>query len=115
MPAGISRAETRNAQREVPLQAGARESPGGLIALLVASMTSPSAAFSRNERELKVAAAIGQLGAKLKLEHRIRLRDLQSLPTKEIADQLGKTDGAIRVLLNCSLQRLQIIMERDWA
>ena len=76
-------------------------------------MTSPSAAFSRNERELKVAAAIGQLGDEAQTA--LRLRDLQSLPTKEIADQLGKTDGAIRVLLTRSLQRLQIIMERDWA
>jgi RNA polymerase sigma-70 factor (ECF subfamily) len=107
----FSSSEKRALQREVPIAGGADSRGGGLIALLVASMTTPSAAFSRNQREFRVAAAMEQLSEESR--QALRMRYLESLPTKEIAQRMQKTDGAVRVLLTRSLQRLQKILEES--
>ncbi len=103
-------AQKRAAGREVPLG-----SPGGdtqhlaVIDMLVASMTTASQAFSRNEREIRFMAALDSLPE----EHRqaLRLRYLEGLPSKEVAQRLNKTDGAVRVMLTRSLQKLQEMLE----
>lgn len=103
-------AEKRSAHREVGLG-----SPGDdthhspLINLLVASMTSASAAFSRDQKELRLMEALEGLPEEGR--EALRLRYLEGLATKEIAERLGKTDGAIRVLLTRSLSRLQGVVE----
>lgn len=105
-------AQKRDAGREVPLG-----SPGGdsqhaaLIDFLVASMTSASKAFSRNEREIKLYAALESLP--IDQREAIRLRYVEGLPSKEIAERLGKTDGAVRVMLTRSLNRLQQLLGDD--
>ena len=43
----------------------------------------------------------------------VRLRYVEGLPSKEIAEQLGKSDGAVRVLLTRSLQKLQEILSHN--
>jgi RNA polymerase sigma-70 factor, ECF subfamily len=104
--------QKRDAGREVSLNAGGGGSTGtsrpGLINLLVASMTSASAAFSRDQKQMRLLAAL----EKLPEEHReaLRLRYLENLPSKEIAERLGKTDGAVRVMLTRSLAKLQQIL-----
>lgn len=100
-------AQKRAAGREVPLGAGgtATEGGGGLINLLVASITTPSRAFSRNERELRMFDALAELAETDR--EALRLRYVEGLPTKEIATKLGKTDGAIRVLLSRAVDKLQ--------
>ena len=40
----------------------------------------------------------------------LRLRYMEGLPSKEIAERLGKSDGATRVLLSRSLTKLQEIL-----
>ena len=45
--------------------------------------------------------------------HALRMRYVESLPTKQIAERLGKTDGAVRVLLTRSLKRLQELLEKS--
>ena len=40
----------------------------------------------------------------------LRLRYLEGLPSKEIADRLGKSDGAVRVMLTRSLDKLQKLL-----
>lgn len=103
-------AQKRDAGREVPLG-----SPGGdtqhaaLIDFLVASMTSASKAFSRNEREIKLYAALESLPQDQR--DAIRMRYVEGLPSKEIAERLGKTDGAVRVMLTRSLNRLQQLLD----
>lgn len=99
-------AQKRSREREVPLAAGrATESSPGIIDLLIASITSPSAAFARSRREERLLAALGRLSAVQ--QEALRLRYVDGLPTKQIAEQLGKTDGAIRVLLSRSLEELE--------
>jgi RNA polymerase sigma-70 factor (ECF subfamily) len=104
--------QKRDAAREVSINAPGSGSTStsrpGLINLLVASMTSASAAFSRDQKQIRLLAAL----EKLPEEHReaLRLRYLENLPSKEIAERMGKTDGAVRVMLTRSLAKLQQIM-----
>lgn len=103
-------AQKRNAGREVPLgtPGGSESQQAGLINLLVASMTTPSQAFSRNARELKLLAALEKLPAEQR--EALRLRYIESLPSKQIAERLKKTDAAVRVMLTRSLKKLQELL-----
>ena len=102
-------AQKRDAGREVPLG-----SPGGdtqqaaIVDLLVVSMTSPTAALSRNQKELHLLAALSKLSADQR--EALKLRYIDNLPSKEIAARLGKSDGAIRVMLTRSLGQLQQLL-----
>ncbi len=104
--------QKRAAGREISLDApGNNSSGGGLIHLLAASMTSASQAFSRDQKQLRMFAALDQLPQ----DHReaLRLRYLEGLPSKEIAQRLKKSDGAIRVMLTRSLAKLQSLLGED--
>jgi RNA polymerase sigma-70 factor (ECF subfamily) len=105
-------AQKRDAGREVPLGSlgGDTHSPG-LINLLVLSMTTPSQAFSRNAREMRLADAIGRLPQEQQAA--LRMRYVESLPSKQIAEKLGKTDAAVRVMLTRSLKKLQELLGDD--
>jgi RNA polymerase sigma-70 factor, ECF subfamily len=105
-------AQKRSAKKEVALGApGGDNDKGGLIDILVASMTSPSKAFSRGQREFRMLEALEELPEEGRIA--LQLRYIQGLPSKEIADHLGKTDGAVRVLLTRSLNKLQKILSQD--
>ena len=105
-------AQKRDAAREVPLAApSSGERRNGLIELLVASFTTPSAAFSRNIREDRLQHALHQLPSDQ--QEALRLRYVENLPSKEIAERLNKTDAAIRVMLTRSLKRLQGLLEEN--
>jgi RNA polymerase sigma-70 factor (ECF subfamily) len=105
-------AAKRDAEREVPLG-----SPGGetghaaIVDLLVVSMTTPTQALSRKGREARLFEALATLGDEQR--EALRLRYVENRPTKEIADTLGKSDGAVRVMLTRSLDRLQRILGAD--
>ena len=76
-----------------------------MINLLCASITTPSRAFSRNEREIRMWDALAEFAETDR--EALRLRYVDGLPTKEIAVKLEKTDGAIRVLLSRAVDKLQ--------
>lgn len=108
-------AKKRDAGREVPLGGGggSESREAGLINMLVASMTTASQAFSRNVREARLHDALLKLA-----DHEreaLRLRYIESLPSKEIAERLGKTDAAVRVMLTRSLKKLQDILGDEQA
>lgn len=103
-------AQKRSAHREVLLGlAGGDASRVALIDQLAASMTTASEAFSRGERAAQLAAALATLPDDMRKA--LELRYLQGLPSKEIAQALGKSDGAVRVLLSRSLARLHAVLE----
>jgi RNA polymerase sigma-70 factor (ECF subfamily) len=105
-------AKKRSADREVPLHAPAGgDGQAELIDVLIASLTSPSSAFGRHERQRRLQEALTAL-PELNREA-LRLRYIEGLPTKEIARKLGKSDGAVRVLLTRSLAQLQEILGAD--
>lgn len=103
-------AQKRNAAKEVGLGSpgGDTEGGGGLINLLVASMTTPSQAFSREAKEMRLQEALAQLPEDQR--EALRLRYVESMPSKEIAERIGKSDAAVRVMLTRSLKKLQEIM-----
>jgi len=102
--------QKRDAAKEVPIGSpgGSTEQPG-LINMLVASMTTPSQAFSRNAKEQKLLEALGELPEDQR--EALRLRYLEGKPSKEIAATIGKSDAAVRVMLTRSLKKLQAILE----
>ena len=105
-------AQKRDAAREVGLG-----TPGGdsrraaIIDLLVASMTTPTQALSRNMKEVRLLEAIGTLPEEQR--EALRLRYVEGLPSKEIAVRLGKSDGSVRVMLTRSLSKLQQLLGPD--
>lgn len=100
--------QKRDAGREVPIHGPPDDSRGGLVDLLVASMTTASQAFSRDQKQMRLLTALDTLPAEQR--EALRLRYVDGLPSKEIADRLGKSDGAIRVMLTRSLAKLQQIL-----
>lgn len=102
--------QKRDASREAALPDNSNAA-GGLGNLLAASMTTPSAAFSRDQRQLRVLAAIDTLPEDQR--EALRLRYLVGLPSKEIAEKLGRTDGAVRVMLSRSLGKLQEMLGEE--
>ncbi len=105
-------AQKRAAGREVSIHGGggaADTSRAGLVDLLVASMTSASRAVSRDEKQLKMMAALEQLSEDQR--DAVRLRYLEGWPSKQIAEHLGKTDGAVRVMLTRALTKLQGLLD----
>lgn len=100
--------DKRSLAREKRLVGGSETGKAGLVEMLVASITSPSQAFSRDQREFRLQQAIEQLPAEN--QEALRLRYVDALPTKEIAARLNKSDGAIRVMLTRSLKKLQALL-----
>jgi RNA polymerase sigma-70 factor (ECF subfamily) len=101
-------AQRRDANRQQSLHGGGAGNDiaaGGLEALLAASMTSPSAAFSRDVRVMRMQQAIENLNPEQ--QQAIRMRYGEGLPTKIIAEKLNKTDVAVRVLLSRSMRQLE--------
>lgn len=105
--------QKRSAGREVALEGdGGNSQNAGLINMIVASITSPSAAFSRHRKESNLGEAICQFPAETQAV--LRMRYVEGRPTKEIATELGKSDAAIRVLLTRTVKKLQEMLgEQD--
>lgn len=105
-------AQKRDADREVALDAGGGgsggDSPVGLINMLAMSITTPSQVFSRNAREARLSDAIAALPEEQR--QALQMRYVENLPSKEIAEKLGKSDAAIRVMLTRSLKKLQELL-----
>lgn len=102
-------AAKRDAGRELSIDKQAvDQSRAGMIEMLIASMTTASEAFSRNVRYAQLNTALAALPQDQR--EALRLRYVEGLPSKEIAERLGKSDGAVRVMLTRSLNRLQQIL-----
>lgn len=99
----------RSAHGEVAIEGKPEQSHAGLVNLLVASITSPSQAFSRQQREFRLIAALDELGPDQ--QRALQLRYGQGKSSKEVAAALGKSDGATRVLLTRALHRLRSLLE----
>lgn len=100
--------QKRDAGREVAIHAPTDSDRGGLIDLLVASMTTASQAFSRDQKQMRLLTAMDSLPEDQR--EALKLRYVDGLPSKEIAERLGKSDGSVRVMLTRSLAKLQQIL-----
>jgi len=105
-------AAKRDAGREISInKASPDESRAQVADILAASMTTASQIFSRNVRQERLTEALSSLPDDQR--DALRLRYVEGMPSKQIAEQLGKTDGAIRVMLTRSLNRLQSILNPE--
>jgi RNA polymerase sigma-70 factor (subfamily 1) len=106
-------AQKRDAGKEIGLHTPARGSDGGggWADLISASLTSPSQAMSRQQKEFHMLNALDSLPDDAR--EAVRLRYVDGLPSKDIAERLGRSDGAVRVLLTRSLQKLQEILSHN--
>ncbi|KLU07696.1 ECF sigma factor AdsA [Rhodopirellula islandica] len=108
-------AKRRDAGRQQSIHGGGAsggdDGAMGMEQMLAASMTSPSAVVSQNIRLNAMSQAIGQLSEEQQTV--IRLRYVDGMPTKQIAEQLGKTDVSIRVLLSRSMRQLEKQLEAN--
>lgn len=104
-------AQRRDAARQKSIHgAGSTDaSVLGIEQMLAVSMTSASAAMSRDMRMVRIQQAIEGLSEEQKSA--IRMRYVEGLPTKEIAEKIGKTDVATRVLLSRSMRQLEKQLE----
>lgn len=106
-------AQKRSADKEIDVKArvgGNGEAPS-LRDILVASMTSASAAFSKKIKHERIDLAMAELPEETR--EILKLRYIDDLPTKEIAERLGKTDGAVRVAITRAVDRLQKLMSDE--
>lgn len=101
-------ARKRASDREVSANATPPDASRELIDLLAGTLTSASQALARNERQLKLEAAVAQLPEESR--DVLRWRYVDGLPTKEIAGNIGKSDGAVRVMLTRTLHKLQELL-----
>ena len=101
-------AKKRDVQQEVRMAAGGDDSQGGVVDMLIASITSPSMAFSRKRKESLLWKAMRELPDDQ--QQALTMRYMQNLSSKEIAKEMGKSDGAIRVMLTRATKKLEQLM-----
>jgi RNA polymerase sigma-70 factor, ECF subfamily len=101
-------ASKRAAGREQAGNIKPAEGSQDFVSLLAASMTTPTQAVVRNERETNLRAAIATLPEDQR--EVLRMRYVEGLATKDIAKRLMKTDVAIRVMLTRLVQHLQDLL-----
>jgi RNA polymerase sigma-70 factor (ECF subfamily) len=103
--------QKRAAERELAANVKMGDSENDWINLLTASITTPSHACTRAERHGQLTEAIKSMPEETQAI--LRMRYVENLPTKEIAQKIGKTDGAVRVLLTRTIHRLQELLQEQ--
>lgn len=81
----------------------------GIEQLLIASMTSPSMAVSREWRIGRLRTALSQLSEEQ--QRLIEWRFGQGLASQDIAERLNKSDVAVRVALSRTLKTLEAMLQ----
>jgi RNA polymerase sigma-70 factor (ECF subfamily) len=103
-------ARKRDAGREVSLDADFAHSSQRLGRLLAASSASPSRLAIAHEQELQLADALAQLPPDYR--EVLVLRHLEDLSHAEIAQRLGRSPGAVRMLWVRALAALKELLDR---
>jgi RNA polymerase sigma-70 factor, ECF subfamily len=95
----------RALDREVSLERQLAESSQRLACVLAAPSSSPSQQAARHEEEVRLAEVL----ARLPEDYRevIVLRNLQGLSHEEVAERMGRSAGAVRMLWVRALARLR--------
>jgi RNA polymerase sigma-70 factor, ECF subfamily len=107
-------AARRDVRREVSIERlgkALEQSTVQLAALLPAESKSPSMAVQQREEAVQLADRLAQLPA----DYRdvLMLRNLQSLPFEEVAERMGRSVGATRMLWLRAIERLRAVYGDD--
>jgi RNA polymerase sigma-70 factor (ECF subfamily) len=97
-------ANERDINRVQAIEGALTESRARLDGILAARQSSPSEQAIRHERLLQLAKAVEQLPTNQ--GNVIICHKLHGMPMKEIAEQLGKTEKAVRMLHDRGMCRL---------
>lgn len=99
----------RDIARERPIEEELERSSGALAGLIPGSLATPSQAAQRRELAVLFADAL----AELEPDHRevILLRNLDDLDWGEIAERMGRSPAAVRMLWARALPRLKPLLE----
>jgi RNA polymerase sigma-70 factor (ECF subfamily) len=99
------RADRRDAGRERSLDAALEASAASVAGFLAAAQSSPSERADRDEQQLRLAAALGDLPDAQR--RAVELHYFQQRPVAVIAAELGKTPAAVAGLLKRGLKQLR--------
>ncbi len=103
-------AARRDVRREVSIERlgkALEQSTVQLAALLPAESKSPSMAVQQREEAVQLADRLAQLPADYR--EVLVLRNLQSLPFEEVAERMGRSVGATRMLWLRAIDRLRAV------
>jgi RNA polymerase sigma-70 factor (ECF subfamily) len=95
-------------RREQSLETALEQSSMRLEALLAADQSSPSQVADRNERLVRLAAALSILPEGQR--EAVVLRYVEGLPLAEVAQKLGRTAPAVMGLLHRGLKHLRTVL-----
>lgn len=100
----------RSANMEVDLyNARSSEKSSAFIDILVASITTPTQFIAREERVRALLVQFEMLSSDIR--EAVRLRYVDGLSSHEIATRIGKSEGAIRVMLSRGVKKLRESVE----
>ena len=97
--------QQRDIDREVSLDAALAQSSQRLGSMLAESGVSPSVCAEQHEQELLLADTLARLPADYR--EVIILRNLEGLSHEEVAERMGRTPGAVRMLWLRALSSLR--------
>ena len=101
----------RDVGREVPIEDDLEGTCEKLSRAVQAPLSSPSQVAMKEEASLRLAAALERLPADYR--EVIVLHNLQSLPHEEVAERMGRTVGAVRMLWVRALTQLREILSTE--
>lgn len=102
---GLSAAKRPNPSNRIQVSAKASDSATGLVEMLGVSESTPSRVAAKGEAGHFLEAALGTLPPDY--ERVVRLYDLEGQSAAEVADQLGRSQGAIYMLRARAHERLK--------
>ena len=101
--------QKRDVGREVSIDQTLCQSAQRLDALLPAGEPSPSGIAAANEQRLRLAEVLERLPADYRQV--LMLRNLEDLPHEEVAQRMGRSEGAVRMLWVRALAALKEAMQ----
>jgi RNA polymerase sigma-70 factor, ECF subfamily len=103
------RTEARRAGRELSLEQLLNRSSQAMVRILATESTSPSGSVERRDLGVVLSDALAQLSE----DHRevIVLHHLDGLDWEEVAQRMGRTAGAVRMLWTRALKQLRPLID----
>jgi len=103
------RSQKRDVRREEPIEELLDRRMGEINSVLASGLSSPSGQATRRERAVVLADALAALPPDYC--EVLRLRHLERIPLPDIAQRMGRSPGAVRMLWMRALEQLRKVLE----